>query len=208
MPDAPAGPDPSYPARPGDTSVELASGLERRWSPRRLDAERPVADGDLRAVLEAARWSASTYNEQPWRFLVARRGDPWRDAVEAALNDGNAWARRASILVVGVARTTFSRNDRPNRHAWHDVGLALGSMMAEAMARGLVTHPMAGFSAERVRADFGVPDGFEPVWVLALGQWDPELADETLRERDERPRSRKPLEELVFGARFGEPHPL
>lgn len=208
MPDRPPRPDPTYPARPGDTSVEPTSGLHGRWSPRRLDAGRRVEPDDLRAVLEAARWSASSYNEQPWRFLVARRDDPWRTAVEASLKEGNAWARRAGVLVVGLARTAFTRNERPNRHAFHDVGVALGSMMAEAMARGLVTHAMAGFSPDRVRADLEVPDGFEPVWVLALGHFDSELEDEALEARDVRERRRRPLDELVFGERFGEPHPL
>jgi allophanate hydrolase len=119
-----------------------------RWSPRRFDAERSVPAEDLRAVLEAARWSASCYGEEPWRFLLARRSDPGRPAMESALSSGNAWAKRAGALLVGVAKRHYTRNGKPNDYARHDLGIALGSLMAEAMARGLVTHAMAGFDAD------------------------------------------------------------
>lgn len=198
-------PAPSYPGRPGSVSIPPASGVHHRWSPARFATDREVEAADLKAVLEAARWSASCFGEEPWRFLVARRDAPWRHAVEDALSEGNRWARRASVLLVGVARRHFTRNGKPNSYARHDLGMSLSSLMVEAMARGLVTHAMAGFDADAVRDSFSVPDDHDVVWTLALGHWDPEMEDERLERKDARERRRKPLEELVFGSRFGEP---
>lgn len=193
-----------YPERAPTLDVELASGLDRRWSPVRFDADEDVTDVDLKAVLEAARWAPSSFGEEPWRFLVARRDDPWRGRVESALREGNAWARRASVLLVGTAKRTYTLDGRTNRHAAHDLGLALSGIMAEAMARGLVTHAMGGFDPDQIRNDFAVPDDFDVLWVTALGHHDPALDEPGLVEREGRPRRRKPLEDTVFGPRFGQ----
>lgn len=194
----------AYPARPGDVSVAPASDIHHRWSPVRFATDREVASEDLTAVLEAARWAASCFGEEPWRFLVARRDATWRGDVEEALADGNAWAKRASVLLVGVAKRAFTQTGKPNDYARHDLGMALKSMMVEATARGLVTHAMAGFDADRVREDFRIPEEFDVVWTLALGHHDPDLEDEKLARREGKERARRPLEELVFGSRFGE----
>lgn len=194
-----------YPARPGDVRVTLRSGAHERWSPVRYRVDRDVETEDLLAVLEAARWAPSSWGDQPWRFLVARRDDPWRPRLEEALSRGNQWARRASVLVVGMAARRRTRDGEPNAHAAHDLGIALGGLLHEARARGLIAHPMGGFDPERVRADFAVPADVDPMWVAALGHHDPDLDDPKLREREERPRRRRPLEETVFGSEFGVP---
>lgn len=194
--------------RPGDVSTPLATGLEGRWSPVRFATGMEVAPTDLRALFEAARWAPSSYGEEPWRFLVARRDDPCRPQVEAALSDGNAWARRASVLVVGMAHNFLARNGRENTKAAHDLGIALGGILAEATARGLATHPMGGFDTAAIRRDFDLPDAVSPQWVLAVGHHAPELEDEALANREARPRKRRPLAETVFGATFGETAPL
>lgn len=146
----------------------------------------------------------SCFGEEPWRFLVARRDDAWRNAVEATLKEGNAWARRAAVLIVGAAKGSFSRNGKPNRWAGHDLGIALGHMMAEARARGLITHAMGGFDVDAIRNSFDVPQDHDVLRVLAVGHYDPELDDEELESGDNRARARRPLKETVFGPRFGE----
>lgn len=193
----------SAPARPGDVSVRLRSGLENRWSPVRFDTTRTVGDDDLTALFEAARWAPSTFGEEPWRFIVATRDDPWRPDVDTALVDGNAWARDAAVLLVGMSKRTFSRNGRENGMAAHDLGIALGGLLAEATSRNLATHPMGGFRGEDLRKAFDVPDDFTLHWVLAIGHYDPTRPDPDLAEKDRRPRRRRPLEETFFGRRFG-----
>lgn len=192
-----------YPGRPADTDADLLPQIRLRWSPVRFAPDRPVARGDLRALLEAARWAPSCYGDEPWAFIVAGTDDAHRDELEACLSEGNAWARRAPILLAGLARTRFRTKDRPNRWGRHDLGLATAMLMVEATSRGLVTHAMGGFDRDRLREAFHVPDDHEPMWVMAVGYHDPDLDVEKLVEKERRPRSRRPLEEFVFRGSFG-----
>lgn len=182
----------------------------RRWSPYAF-ADRGVSPDDLRALFEAARWTASSYNEQPWSYIVATRDEPEQHArILGCLVAGNqAWAQRAPVLAIGVASLRFRRNDNPNKAAAHDLGAASASLTFEATARGLAVHQMIGIEPDRVRSEFAVPDGFEPLTGLAIGYAGvPEEAPEKLRERDTTPRTRKTLAEFVFGGRWGERSPL
>jgi len=171
----------------------------------RFDVHRDLSEEDLSALLEAARWAPSSWGEQPWRFLVARRGDPHRPTMEGLLSKGNAYATRASVLMAALARSTFSRNGKANRFAAHDTGLATAALLLEATHRGLISHPMGGFDREGLRQAFNVPEEFVPMSMIAVGWHDPGRPDEDLADREERPRHRKPLAELAFGPEFGVP---
>ena len=166
---------PGFPEKPAETSVPILSALARRWSPVRFDSRRDIGKDDLRGVLEAARWAPSSFGEEPWRFLVARRQDPHREAMEGALSEGNWWARDASVLLVSVAKETFTRNGKPNRFFAHDTGLATSALLAEATHRGLISHPMGGFHTGKIREAFQVPEGFTILAMIALGWHDPEV---------------------------------
>ena len=180
--------------------------IVRRWSPYGFDG-RPVARGDVCALFEAARWAASSFNEQPWRYIVAVREDAGEfERLLSCLTPGNrSWAGAAPVLALGAARLAFTRNDAPNAVALHDLGLASGNLSVEATARGLHVHQMRGILPERARELYGVPAGFEVVTALAIGYAAPpeELAP-PLRERDLAPRSRRPLGESVFSGAWGE----
>jgi nitroreductase len=196
-----------YPARPAETTVPVHPAVAARWSPSRFDAEYEVVREDLLAVLEAARWAPSAGNGQPWRFLVVPRGHPRRAGLEAALRPGNAWAKRASVLLVSLAKTTRESRDggsEPNAWAEHDTGLATGLLLVQATALGLASHPMAGWDADALRAALEVPPDFRPMAVIALGRHDPALDDAGLLEREARPRTRRPLGETAFLGAFGE----
>lgn len=179
--------------------------IAERWSPRAF-AEQPVPDHEIGSLLEAARWAPSCYNEQPWRFLVAKASDPVQfERFADCLLDGNSWAKRAPVLIIAVARTTFEQSEKANRHAWHDVGLAVENLVLQAEALGLATHQMAGFDADRARAAVGIPEGFEPVSMIAIGhRGEADSLPDELREREQAPRSRRPMAEFVYGARWGE----
>lgn len=178
-----------------------------RWSPRAF-APTSIDAADVHALFEAARWAASSFNEQPWSFIVVRRDDEGAFArALGCLTPRNAlWAGRAGALVFSVARATFSRNDKPNRHAWYDVGQAVANLALQATALGLAVHQMAGFSADATREAFGVPDGWEPVSAIAVGYpGRVDDLDESFRESELAPRSRKPQVDFVFDGRWGEP---
>lgn len=180
--------------------------IARRWSPYGFDG-RPVAREDVCALFEAARWAASSFNEQPWRYIVAVREDAAEfERLLSCLTAGNrSWAGSAPVLALGAARLNFTRNEVPNAVALHDLGLASGNLSVEATARGLHVHQMRGILPDLAREIYGVPAGFEVVTALAIGYAAPaeELAP-PLRERDLSPRSRRPLGESVFSGAWGE----
>lgn len=183
--------------------------IARRWSPRAVDPSRPVEPEQVRSLLEAARWAPSCFNEQPWRYLVFDGSDePARERARACLAEGNAWARQAPLLLLSVARETFTRNDKPNRHAQHDVGLATENLVLQATALGLATHQMAGYDADRARREFRIPEGYTPMAMIAVGH--PGSAaelPEPLREREAAPRERRALEEIAFDGGWERPYP-
>jgi nitroreductase len=184
--------------------------LAERWSPYAFQ-DRPVPEADLRSLFEAARWAASSYNEQPWSYIVATRDDPEQfQRLLSCLVEGNQiWAQAAPVLALGIVSLRFKRNDKPNRAAVHDLGLAAGNLLVEATARGLFVHQMIGILPERAREVYGIPEGFEAWTGIAIGyRGDPTTLPDALRERDLSPRQRKPLSEFVFGGRWGNPSPL
>jgi len=177
----------------------------KRWSPRAF-SDRAVAEADLRAVLEAARWAPSAYNEQPWAFLVATSEDSEAHAAMlAGLNEFNrSWAAAAPVLLVSLARSRFSQNDKPNAHALHDVGQAVAQLALEAAVRGLMIHQMAGILPQVIRDTYDVPEGWEIVAGIALGYAGeaPQLP-EGLAEMERAPRVRNPQRAFVFSGAFG-----
>lgn len=179
--------------------------LSRRWSPYAF-ADRGVAAADLRALFEAARWAASSYNEQPWHYLVATKEKPEEfERMRTCLVEGNQiWAKGAPVLAIGCTRLVFTRNGKPNAAAVHDLGLASANLTFEATARGLFVHQMIGILPERVREVYKVPAEVQPLTGLAIGYVDdPDGLPEKLRERDMAPRTRKRLAEFVFSKEWG-----
>ncbi len=189
-------------ARPDHPIHEL---LVKRWSPYAF-SDRPVADADLCALFEAARWAPSSYNEQPWTFILATQQDPGEfDRLASCLVEANqVWARKAPVLAISVAHMHFSRNGKPNTCAHHDVGLAVAQLTVEATARGLVVHQMAGIVPDMVRANYQLPEGCQPLTGIAIGYaGDAQKLPDSLQDRDTAERTRKPLADFVYGGLWG-----
>jgi nitroreductase len=112
------------------------------------------------------------------------------------------WAGDAPVLILGVTASAFTRNDSPNAYALFDLGAATSYLTLQAAALGLTTHQMAGYDHEAARQALEIPDSFALGSIVALGyQGEPErLADEQLREREIKPRERKPLSEIAYSA--------
>ena len=160
----------------------------------------------MEQLFEAARWAASSSNEQPWSFVVATQQEPEHFAkLAACLHAGNAWAKQAPVLALSVARLTLAGSNNPNRYALHDTGMAMGNLLAQATALGLFVHQMGGFDVEKARIDLGLPPQHDPVAMMAIGYYgNAAEADGSLRDREMRPRSRKHLAEFVFRNAWGE----
>lgn len=194
-------------ARPAPVDRPILSTLANRWSARAIDPTRPVPRQVLLTLLEAARWAPSSGNAQPWRYLVFDDSVPEaRDVARSCLNRGNAWAKQAPVLLLSVVVNTWPDSDERNRSALHDLGAASFSLVIQGTAEGLVAHQMAGFDVEAARAAFAVPNHADPMAMIALGY--PGSVDdlpEDKRERERRPRRRRPIAETAFLGRFGGP---
>jgi len=178
--------------------------IAQRWSPRAF-AEQPVEATILLSLLEAARWAPSSGNGQPWHFIVGCKGAPTHDKLISVVKEGNLpWAAQAPVLLLTVAKMTTS-SGRPHRYAFHDVGLAVANLTLQATAHDLYVHQMGGFEPEKARGVFGIPEGFEPVTLLAIGYLGaPELLEEKNRERELTARTRRPLSDFVFAEMWGQ----
>lgn len=186
-----------------DHDIDLL--LRSRWSPRAF-GDRPVTRPETLRLLEAARWAPSCANEQPWRFIVASRGDAaaFNRVLECLVEGNRRWAGRASVLLVLVAKLTFDRNGAPNKYAQHDVGMALANLLLQATAMGISGHPMAGFDAEATRVACQIPAGFDPVSVTALGYpGDPDTLADPYRDREVASRERLAVTQLAFSGAWG-----
>jgi nitroreductase len=193
--------------RTATTDHPIHKVLAQRWSPSGF-ADTPVERRDLASLFEAARWSASSYNEQPWRYILAMRDDPEDfDRLLSCLVDANqAWARFAPVLALGIAKRTFSRNGAENRVAQHDLGAASASLTFEAGARGLMVHQMGGIHPDKARKLYGIPEDFEVVTALAIGHpGTPSGLPDDYRRRDSAPRERRPLRDLIFAGGWDRP---
>jgi nitroreductase len=176
--------------------------FHHRWSPRSF-SDRDVARADLAKVFEAARWAASSYNEQPWRFLVGTRNSlTFNKILDSLMPFNQAWAGHAPVLILGTTKTTFSHNSTPNRVALYDLGAATAYLTLQAAALGLSTHQMAGFDESIARKNFALSEDFALGAVIALGyQGEPAaLTNEQMLAQEVAPRQRKPLKDFVFSS--------
>ena len=181
----------------------------RRWSPRAF-APRAVGRDELLSLLEAARWAASCFNDQPWSFLVGERGDEtWQGIHDVLVPANQAWASSAPVLMLSLAHENFVRTGKPNRHAQYDVGQAVGGLALQATALGLFVHQMAGFDAAAARARFAVPSAHTPMAAIAIGYGaDAESLPVDLAERERALRDRVPLSTFVFAGAWGQGAPF
>lgn len=187
--------------RTAPTEHPILDVLTRRWSPRAFDPVE-IDEAKLSSALEAARWSPSAYNAQPWRFVMGHRGTETFDRILSVLVEFNqGWARNASVLLIAVAEVS-DENGREQPTAVYDLGQSVAHLSVQAHADDLVVHQMSGFDADAARTTFALPDRFTPVAVVALGSLAhaDTLADEGLREGERAPRARRPLQEILLEA--------
>jgi nitroreductase len=168
-----------------------------RWSPRAMSGE-PVTKEELLTLFEAARWAPSSFNNQPWRILYARRDTEHWPVFLGLLVEGNrSWAKDAAALLLFVSKETFDHNSKPYPTHSFDTGAAWENLALQATLGGLVTHGMQGFDYERARTELNIPEGFRVEAMVAVGRpGDPATLPEKMRER-ETPSGRKPLSEIT-----------
>lgn len=192
--------------RPAPVKYPIHDLLKHRWSPRAF-ADRDVEPEKLRSLFEAARWAASSFNAQPWHFVIATRKEPeaFARVLSCFVEFNQSWAKGAPVIGISVAKLNFEQDGKPNRHAYHDVGQAAAYLALEAAAEGLQLHQMAGILVDKAREVLAIPEGYDPVSGLALGYpGDPQSLSERLRERELAPRQRKEPVTFVHDGTWGQ----
>lgn len=193
--------------KPIDLSQPIHPLLADRYSGVSFDPGRDIDPATLRALAEAARWSPSCFGDEPWRFLFcSRREDAgaWQQAFDCLAPGNQTWCSSAPVLVLICCDTLFKHNGSPNPFGPYDTGAAAMSLCVEASAHGLMTHQMGGYSAERARELFGIPERFKTLAMMAIGYQLPEARlPEALRERELKPRKRHPLADQFYLGGWG-----
>ncbi len=191
--------------KPTDNQYPINELLKQRWSSLAF-ADKMISSEVLLSLLEAARWSPSCFNEQPWSFIVATKENPaeYERLFSCIVEANQPWAGLAPVLMLSIAKLSFDKNNKPNRHAFHDVGLAVASLTFQATEMGLRVHQMGGFHIDKARELYKISEEYEPVAAIAIGYpEEPDILPESLRERELSPRSRKPMSSFVFTGEFG-----
>ena len=189
------------------TSYPIHSLIRRRWSPRSFD-DRAVENEKLIQVLEAARWSPSWRNDQPWRFIVATKEGPeeYRRLFDCLKPGNQRWAGLAPVLMIVVAKKGYDHGPETNPVTLYDTGQAVAQLTIEALSLGLYVHQMGGVHPERIRKTYSIPATYQPIVSLAIGYLgQPTELPSDLQRKEEAPRTRLPLSEIAFGGAWGLP---
>ncbi len=181
-----------------DTDHPVLEIFKQRWSPRAF-TEETVSEEKLNQMFEAARWAASSGNEQPWEYYYAIKGTEGWDKLFVCLDDGNQkWVKNATVLMACVTNKRFKRNGKDNPTAEHDLGLANSHLFLQAVAEGFYMHGMAGFYPAKVQEALNLSEDKKVVCMMAGGYLGhPEMLDEKNEKSETTPRQRKPLSEFV-----------
>lgn len=190
-----------------ETSVQLNDLIARRWSPRAFDPSKTIEKSTLISILEAGRWAASSSNLQPWRFIVAPKDNPaeFQKALSVIKEGNQAWAQHAGVLMIGVIHK-YRNSEVLNRHASHDLGLAIGQMILQALDHDIYARMMGGFYPDQAREVYNIPDEYEPFTAIAFGYKTLDLGylNEGHREKELATRERQPLSALVYSGSWAQ----
>ena len=180
-----------------DFQYDIMDLIKNRWSPRAF-SQTPIDQETIMALIEAASYAPSCFNEQPWRFLVADTPEKLALMQSVIMPNNQAWANQAPVLILIAAERSFSHNQADNR--WHafDTGTAWGFLALEAQKRGLITHAMGGFDRKKAREVFAIPDHLTILTVVAVGQYGAKEQLTHELQRREKPNLRKKPEQFLL----------
>ena len=174
--------------------------ISDRYSPV-VFSSKSIMEEKLISLFEAARWAPSSYNEQPWSFIVGikNKDENYQKLFDCLVEANQYWAKYAPVLVLSMARVNSDVTGKPNRFAQYDTGMAVGNLLAQATSLGLFVHQMGGYNIGMVSDFFQLENEYEPMALMAIGyKGDIELFPEDLKERESKRRFRKPLDEILF----------
>jgi len=174
--------------------------IHSRHSGRTYDSSKSLSREQIDRLIEAARYSPSCYNDQPWNFIICDKTthpEAYQKAFNTLVEFNQGWAKNAPVLVIIVAGSTFAKNQKPNRWGQYDAGAAAMSMMYAAESLGLMTHQMGGFDEAKIQKEFNIPEGYIPMAVMSVGYEAENAQDKNT------PKERKPVDANFFFGNWG-----
>lgn len=191
-------------SKEAQTEFKIHNLLTKRWSPRAFE-DRDVEKDKILRMMEAARWSPSSSNQQPWSFIIGEKGKESYDKIFNCLIEFNQqWAKFAPLLILSVGQHNMISKENENRYFKYDVGQAVAHMTFQATQDGLYVHQMAGFDKKKARMAFGIPEDYDALSVIAVGYIGrPEILHPRMQKSEIATRERKSLKEFVFTGKFG-----
>lgn len=191
------------------THVPIHKIIAERWSGRAYDANKQIEMTCILAMMEAARWAPSCFDEEPWRFIILdrfRNPKRWQDGLDCLMGGNQKWAKDAPLMAIVIADTLSSYNQQPNPWAEYDTGAAAENFCLQATALGLKTRQIGGFHADRIRSTFNLPAQFKPMSVIIAGYpGKPAQLEKKLADAEQAPRSRNPIADHFFIDDWGHP---
>lgn len=187
------------------TTYNIHSNLKKRWSPRAY-ANKPVENEKLQRLFEAARWTPSAFNSQPWNFIIGQNGDhSYKKIFDCLIEFNQLWAKFAPVLVLSIGKKTSSTNNTLLLSYQYDVGQSVSHLTFQAMEEGLYIHQMTGFDANKAIKNFNIPDDYEALSVFTIGYLgDPSILNKHMQKTETAERQRKSVNEFVFEMIFGQ----
>ena len=184
------------------TEYQVSDIFPQRWSPRAMSGE-SISDEELMSLFEAARWAPSSRNNQPWRFIFAKRDSPeWDNLFNLLVEKNQQWCKRAAVLIVVISKNIFDYQSLPNLTHSFDTGSAWQSLALQGSLNNLVVHGMAGFDYEKSKKELNIPDEYTVEMMFAVGKHGKkeDLPEEL--QKVEVPSSRIEVKELIFEGKF------
>lgn len=191
--------------KPAETQLDIHPLLKKRWSPRSFTSQK-VENDSLARIFEAARWAPSSFNDQPWRFIVGRKGDQtWEMILDTLVEFNRKWASLAPVLVLNVGKKISTKTNKPNRVFQYDVGQGVAHLTFQVMQEGLFMHQMGGLDTAKAAQIFHVPEDYQVLTAMAIGhKGQPDLLEEDFEAMEKTHRDRLPATDLVFEGKFGQ----
>jgi len=185
---------------------KLHNLITDRWSPVAFD-ERTVDYDKIHLLFEAAKWAPSSNNAQPWRFIFATREmSDYKVFLDLMSEYNQEWASTAPLLVMPLAQVISTHKNRPNRLAFYEVGMAVGNLLVQATAMGLLVHQMSGYDVERAKEELVIPTRYEPMTIMAIGyKGDASKMTGKLAAWESRERTRDEISKFLVQGRCKQP---
>ena len=179
--------------------MDVVTVIHQRRSYRSLDPV-DISRDMIEDLARSAQLAPSCFNYQPWRFVFVTDKE-LLDRIFEVFSSGNAWARRASMVIAVVSRPDLDCVIGPREYFLYDTGCAVGFLILRAWELGLVAHPIAGFSESKTRRVLGIPEDMRVITLLICGKkvdiLHEELSDKQRASEQSRP-ARSELDSFAF----------